>query len=150
MKKKVRLIALLFAVVAGMFGLAAPVHATPTDHYVDLEVGSAPGYYDGVSGCNTWVTYGAPSRVLLCGSQVTTVTWADGRKEVSGLGTDHAIWSSRQTTPGGSWAPWASLGGENLKYGVAWPNPSTIGAWGADNSIWGRTFDNGWGPWHIC
>ncbi|MER5356062.1 hypothetical protein ABT093_37800 [Kitasatospora sp. NPDC002551] len=151
MKTKVRLIALLFAVVGGLFGLAAPAHAT-ANNYVDIEVGAAPGYYDGVSGCTATFSYGAPSRVLLCGSQTTIVTWADGRKEVTGLGTDHAVWTSAQTTAGGSWASWVSLGGSglDLKYGVAWPNPSSVGAWSGDYQFWCRTMNDGWGPWHLC
>jgi probable HAF family extracellular repeat protein len=47
-------------------------------------------------------------------SNVNSAADADGRLEVFGLGTDHALWHNVQTTPGGSWGSWSSLGGSSL------------------------------------
>jgi N-acetyl-anhydromuramyl-L-alanine amidase AmpD len=37
---------------------------------------------------------------------------ADGRLEVFARGTDNALWRNYQTTPGGTWSGWKSLGGQ--------------------------------------
>ncbi|MFJ8039336.1 hypothetical protein ACIRBX_02330 [Kitasatospora sp. NPDC096147] len=128
--KKLRLMIALFAVLLGVFGGAGTANAAGSG-YVDIETASAPGWYDGTSACTTYFPAGAASRQLLCASQYTVVTWTDGRKEISGLGADRAVWTTIQTTAGGAWGPWVSLGGANLnlQYGVAWPNRHTIGSW---------------------
>ncbi|MCX5215084.1 hypothetical protein OG689_38485 [Kitasatospora sp. NBC_00240] len=148
MTNKIRVVSVIFAIFAGIFGIAAPAHAT--GNYASATYFYAPGAYDGVSGCTVTIIDGPATGTFLCGSQLSLAQWADGRLEVSGLGTDHAVWTSWQTSPGGSWAAWSSLGGHDLQYRVYWPNSTTISSVGGDNRWWCRTYTSGWGPWYAC
>jgi probable HAF family extracellular repeat protein len=47
-------------------------------------------------------------------SNVVAAENSDGRLEVFGLGTHHGLWHIAQTSPGGTWGEWSSLGGESL------------------------------------
>lgn len=86
---------------------------------------------------------------------VTALTHPNGSVALYGLGQDGALWISQQTSAGGSWSPWTSLGGAGL--GVLDVVSRTNGGDAAfitsitpDNSIWmtGQTNWNGpWSPW---
>ncbi|MDY0812550.1 hypothetical protein [Kitasatospora purpeofusca] len=110
------------------------------------------GPNDNVSGCTVSFPNGATPALFLCGTHFTMAQWNDGRLEISGLGTDHAVWNSWQTTPGpnGPWAPWGSLGGHDLKWGVTWDFTPVLSTIGGDNRQWCRVYNNGWGGWVDC
>ena len=60
------------------------------------------------------ILFAAPSWENLGGSfqgKPVSVTGSDGRLEVFVRGTDNALWFASQTSPGGSWTPFVSLGG---------------------------------------
>lgn len=78
---------------------------------------------------------------------------ADGRLEVFATGTDSALWHNWQTSPGGSWSGWNSLGG-----GVLGSPTATINADGrldvfvlsVSNNVWHiyqTSPGGGWSGW---
>lgn len=52
--------------------------------------------------------YGESIAVVLAGCSAVASN-RDGRLEVFGIGTDHALWHDWQVTPGGGWSGWNSL-----------------------------------------
>lgn len=122
-----------------------------TERVVTIETGRVPGTYDGTTGC-THTLPGAGSGLFLCGSTYTRAVWSDGRNEFSGLGADHAVWTSWQSYRDGPFAPWGSLGGHDLQNGVWWTDKTpTLKSLGGDNRSWCRTYgDRGWGGWYDC
>lgn len=85
-------------------------------------------------------------------NHVGYVTNCDGREEAFGRASDMALWHNWQTTPGGSWSGWHSLGGRLISTGlVATVNPTcrveVIGV-GGDGAMWHiyQTTAGG-GPW---
>jgi acylphosphatase len=54
--------------------------------------------------------YGEPIAVVLAGCSAVASN-RDGRLEVFGIGTDHALWHDWQVKAGGTWSGWNSLGG---------------------------------------
>ncbi len=175
---KLRTFTTLCSVLGGLLFTAVPAHATTSpdrpaprtaqfdlvsDHtntgsalsagqiysITDLVVG---GPNDNVSGCTVTFNNGPTPALFLCGTHFTVAQWNDGRLEVSGLGTDHAVWNSWQTSPGryAPWAPWGSLGGHDLKWGVKWDFTPVLSTIGGDNRQWCRVYNNGWGGWVDC
>ncbi|MEV6549774.1 trypsin-like serine protease [Streptomyces sp. NPDC051597] len=122
-----------------------------TEHVVDIETGHIPGTYDGTTGCSHTFP-GADTGVFLCGSTYTHAVWNDGRHEYTGLGTDHAVWTSWQDQRDGTFAPWGSMGGHDLQNGVRWIDKTpTLQSLGGDNRSWCRTYGGqGWGDWYDC
>jgi acylphosphatase len=77
----------------------------------------------------------------------------DGRLEVFGVGTDNGLWHKWQTTPGGAWSGWASLGGVITCEPEAARNADgriELFARGTDNALWHKwqtAPSNGWSGW---
>jgi hypothetical protein len=81
---------------------------------------------------SAWGSLGGPPVGML---SLTVATNADGRQELFGIGTDHAVYHSWQAWANGPWSGWASLGGwvstitvgheadGRLEvFGIGWPN----------------------------
>ncbi|KAH6715963.1 peptidase S8/S53 domain-containing protein [Leptodontidium sp. MPI-SDFR-AT-0119] len=60
-------------------------------------------------GWSSWFSHGSPRRVRLNGSPIVGRN-LDGRLQVFLLSTDSQLWYIAQTTPGGGWGSWTSLG----------------------------------------
>jgi hypothetical protein len=58
-----------------------------------------------------WSTLGAPAGVASL-TAPTVARNADGRLEVFAFGINDAVWHLWQTSPGGAWSSWDSLGGQ--------------------------------------
>jgi hypothetical protein len=70
--------------------------------------------------------------------------------EVFVIGGDQAVWHNFQTTPGGSWSGWQSLGGSmtgNLAVGGNNGTGFVVLARGTDNALWDLTETAPGGPW---
>jgi len=68
---------------------------------------------------------------------------ADGRLEVFVRGNDNALWFAAQTSPGGSWTPFVSLGGVIISDPTAVQEEVggtiSVFALGTDNAVWTRS-----------
>ena len=79
----------------------------------------------------------------------------DGRLEAFARGTDNALWFASQTSPGGSWTPFASLGGTITSNPAAVTDLTgriAVFALGTDSAVWTRSqitagIDN-YSDWH--
>ncbi len=65
------------------------------------------------SGFPTWGDYTSLGGAVLPDT-FTVATNSDGGLEIVALGTDNSVWHIWETSPGGGWSSWASLGGKAL------------------------------------
>src|SRR5260370_41487460 len=65
------------------------------------------------SGLPTWGNYNSMGGAVLPDA-FTVATNADGRLEIIALGTDNTVYHIWETSPGGGWSEWESLGGKGL------------------------------------
>ena len=75
---------------------------------------------------------------------------SDGRLEVFILGIDRAIWHIKQTTPGGAWGTWVSMGGSNLFWPTVTMNADgrlEVFAIGGDQAVWHISQTSVGGSW---
>ena len=101
------------------------------------------------AGAGEWGTWGS------LGGQLTAspaaVSWADGRIDVFGRGSDNALWWRHYDS--GTWSAWESLGGQlAATTGPAVSSQAEgqldVFAIGSDNAIWTRYYDgSAWSSW---
>lgn len=70
------------------------------------------------------------------------------------IGAGHALWHKAQTTPGGGWSDWTSLGGwiEKLDVGRNLDGRLEVLGRGSDNALWHiemTSVCDGWNDW-VC
>ncbi|MFI1585059.1 hypothetical protein [Embleya sp. NPDC020630] len=157
MKKPGILAVLTLALVAVLSPVpTAQAAQAPTPH--DATVGPAIPV-TGTSTARTdgcpWSTPGGPAEgTFLCGSRIQPVSWADGRDEYFGLGTDRQVWHSYQYSAGGAWSPWGRLGNSNnVRDGVdGWFSGGAliVQVLGGDNRYWCNVYSGGWSNWGLC
>ena len=90
------------------------------------------------------------SAAIVLGGVATVASNADGRLEVFGNGTDHAIWHNWQTVPNGGWSGWASLGGlltTDAALGMNRDGRLEVFARGADDALWHIWQNSAGGSW---
>jgi hypothetical protein len=122
-------------------------------HVKQVSPGGSWGQWSNLGGLSYHDTGSLPSRAPYGYIHPMAVKNPDGRLEVFILGIDRAMWHIKQTTPGGSWGAWQSLGGS----GLFWPTVAMningtleIFADGMDNAVWHiqqTTAGGSWGPW---
>lgn len=99
------------------------------------------------------IYYGTSAGIALAGV-ATVASNADGRLEVFGNGTDHALWHNWQTAPNGGWSGWASLGGLlTTDAALCRHSDGRLEAFarGADDALyhlWQTAPNNGWSGWN--
>jgi peptidoglycan hydrolase-like protein with peptidoglycan-binding domain len=74
-------------------------------------------------------------------------SWASGRLDCFGRGTDNALWHKWFS---GGWSGWESLGGvlTSAPAAVSWgPNRIDVFARGTDNALWHKWFNGSWHNW---
>jgi hypothetical protein len=79
---------------------------------------------------------------------------ADGRLEVFQVGEDSALWHNWQTTPGGGWNGWNSLGGEIYSFTVGRNADGRLEVFAMDldfhyANIWQTTPGGSWSNWSL-
>ena len=90
---------------------------------------------------------------LNCEAAVRQARLATRRLEVIARGADRAVWNNWQTTPGGAWSGWNSLGGwvDRLTVGSNADGRLEIFARGADGAVWNNwqtTPGGAWSGWN--
>jgi Repeat of unknown function (DUF346) len=99
------------------------------------------------------IFYGTSAAIVLGGVATVGVN-ADGRLEVFGNGTDHAIYHNWQVTPNGGWSGWNSLGGLVTTDAAVATNRDgrlEIFARGGDDALyhnWQTSAGGGWSGWN--
>ncbi|HXZ03262.1 MAG TPA: hypothetical protein VEH81_00435 [Ktedonobacteraceae bacterium] len=105
---------------------------------------------------NTWSFLGAPPGTSSISNPVAGEN-EDGRVEVFIIGSDNALWHRWQTTPGGIWGGWASLGkppsANAFFIPFVWKNDDgrlevfTVGTDGALWNLWQVAPNGTWSNW---
>ena len=106
---------------------------------------AAPGTAATTPTWTPWANRGSPPGGLTSGVDATS--WASGRIDVVGRGSDNAVW---HTWYDGSWHQWENLGGVITADpgAVSWgPNRLDLFARGTDNLLWHRWWAGGWFNW---
>ena len=90
---------------------------------------------------------------LNCEAAVRQAKRATRRIEVIARGADRAIWHNSQTTPGGAWSGWSSLGGwvDLVDVGSNADGRLEVFARGADGAVWNNwqtTPGGAWSGWN--
>jgi len=99
------------------------------------------------------ILYGTSAAIVL-GGAATVGANADGHLEVFGNGTDHALYHNWQTSPGGGWSGWSSLGGRLTTDAAVALNQDgrlEIFARGTDDALyhdWQTSPGGGWSGWN--
>jgi hypothetical protein len=99
------------------------------------------------------IFYGTSAAIVLGGVANVGVN-ADGRLEVFGNGTDHAVWHNWQVAPGGGWSGWNSLGGlvtTDAAVGINQDGRLEIFARGVNDALyhnWQVAAGGGWSGWN--
>lgn len=95
------------------------------------------------------IFYGTSAAIAL-GGVATVTSNADGRLEVFGNGTDHAVWHRWQTAPNNGWAAWSSLGGlltTDPALGINKDGRLEVFSRGADDALWHNWQTSPGGAW---
>ncbi|MFB6891299.1 hypothetical protein ACFCX4_18565 [Kitasatospora sp. NPDC056327] len=107
--------------------------------------------------CSISFSSGGPAdAVVLCGSTIRRLDWPDGRYEFVVIGSDRQVWHSYQSSAGGSWSVWGTLGTSHDVQGGVWASFSggnpTVQVLGSDGGYWCNTFSggSGWSNWYAC
>lgn len=128
---------------------------------VDRQIAARPAGTVHPDDCGVQVPNVPDVGYALCGTYILNVTYANGRREVFVIGTDHQIWHDFQFGDGnGAWSGWRSMGGyalqtdpsTNAPGGVyLFNNAPTIQVFGTDYNWWcNGVGPNGWSGWHHC
>ena len=136
------------------------IGVTPTVYVVDpagkialampypIDVVTLKSTIDGLlaKGWGTWGSLGGQFT-----ASPASVSWADGRIDVFGRGSDNALWWRHYDS--GTWSAWESLGGQlAATTGPAVSSQAEgqldVFAIGSDNAIWTRYYDgSAWSTW---
>ena len=136
------------------------IGVTPTVYVVDpagkialampypIDVVTLKSTIDGLlaKGWGTWGSLGGQFT-----ASPASVSWADGRIDVFGRGSDNALWWRHYDS--GTWSAWESLGGQlAATTGPAVSSQAEgqldVFAIGSDNAIWTRYYDgSAWSSW---
>ena len=93
----------------------------------------------------TWMGWESQGGVLTSGPGASS--WAPGRLDVFGRGTDSALWHKWYE---GGWSDWESLGGTltSSPAAVSWgPGRIDVFARGTDCALWHKWYEGGWSGW---
>jgi len=99
------------------------------------------------------IMYGDSAAIVLGGVATVGVN-GDGRLEIFGNGTDHAIWHNWQTAPNNGWSGWNSMGGLLTTDAAVATNHDgrlEIFARGGDDALWHNWQNSpggGWSGWN--
>jgi hypothetical protein len=110
-------------------------------------------YHDASTGRGAWRGFESLGGNLAPGERVAVGRNADGRLDVFARGSDNALWHIAETSPGGSWSAWTSLGGQLTGAPDVAINKNLtleVFARGPGNALW-HTWQNApggtWTPW---
>lgn len=100
-----------------------------------------------------YVTVSASTAARIVPRQILTARQQDGRLSLFALGDDGSVWGISQTSPGGGWDTWQTLGGTAVRQLGVGKAPSgvlelfAVGGNGVVYHTWQADPNGGWNDW---